>query len=88
MPLFHAGQWELGYYGKVAQEVGGTWLAVWVLIAAAFSQVGWIWHLIPRLQSLSMCQIRVGIGGQWLFLLLALLRSFGLWPSYPYIVLP
>jgi len=32
--------WELGYYGKVAEQVGGKWLAVWVLAAAAFSQVG------------------------------------------------
>mmetsp|Transcript_23117 Transcript_23117/g.63828 ORF Transcript_23117/g.63828 Transcript_23117/m.63828 type:complete len:649 (+) Transcript_23117:185-2131(+) len=32
--------WGLGYYGLVAQQVGGPWLAVWVLGAAAFSQVG------------------------------------------------
>jgi len=34
------GDWGLGYYGQVAQQVGGRWLAVWVLFAAAFSQVG------------------------------------------------
>lgn len=33
------GDWKLGFYGKVAQTVGGQWLAVWVLCAAAFSQV-------------------------------------------------
>ncbi|KAJ9529358.1 hypothetical protein QJQ45_013786 [Haematococcus lacustris] len=32
--------WGLGYYAKVAKDLGGSWLAVWVLFAAAFSQVG------------------------------------------------
>lgn len=32
--------WKLGLYGVVAQTVGGHWLAVWVLCAAAFSQIG------------------------------------------------
>lgn len=33
-------EWKLGTYGEVAQLVGGQWLAVWVLCAAGFSQVG------------------------------------------------
>uniref|UniRef100_A0A383VUM4 Amino acid permease/ SLC12A domain-containing protein n=1 Tax=Tetradesmus obliquus TaxID=3088 RepID=A0A383VUM4_TETOB len=32
--------WQLGYYGKVAQQVGGDWLAWWVVLAAAASQIG------------------------------------------------
>ncbi|KAF8060548.1 polyamine transporter [Scenedesmus sp. PABB004] len=32
--------WTLGYYGRVAQKVGGNWLAWWVVLAAAASQVG------------------------------------------------
>lgn len=32
--------WGLGYYGVVAQQVGGQWLAIWVVIAAGASQVG------------------------------------------------
>eukprot|EP00879_Flechtneria_rotunda_P007417 GHRR01007781.1.p1 GENE.GHRR01007781.1~~GHRR01007781.1.p1 ORF type:complete len:454 (+),score=154.91 GHRR01007781.1:1207-2568(+) len=32
--------WQLGYYGKVAQQVGGNWLAWWIVLAAAASQVG------------------------------------------------
>eukprot|EP00775_Hariotina_reticulata_P008091 gene8091-8284_t len=32
--------WELGYYGKVAQQVGGNWLAWWIVLAAAVSQIG------------------------------------------------
>ena len=34
------GDWKLGYFGAVAQTVGGKWLAVWVAMAAAVSQVG------------------------------------------------
>ncbi|GLC39294.1 hypothetical protein PLESTB_001574500 [Pleodorina starrii] len=34
------GDWKLGYYGMVAQQVGGSWLAVWIIVAAACSQVG------------------------------------------------
>lgn len=34
------GDWELGYYGKVAELVGGKWMAVWIMVAAACSQVG------------------------------------------------
>ncbi|KXZ49449.1 hypothetical protein GPECTOR_21g675 [Gonium pectorale] len=34
------GEWTLGYYGQVAQQVGGPWLAGWVVVAAACSQVG------------------------------------------------
>jgi len=33
-------EWALGYYGRVAQQVGGRWLAVWIMVAAACSQVG------------------------------------------------
>eukprot|EP00882_Tetradesmus_deserticola_P016009 GHRQ01017077.1.p1 GENE.GHRQ01017077.1~~GHRQ01017077.1.p1 ORF type:complete len:485 (+),score=158.81 GHRQ01017077.1:249-1703(+) len=32
--------WQLGYYGKVAQQVAGNWLAWWVVLAAAASQIG------------------------------------------------
>lgn len=32
--------WSLGYYGKVAEKVGGRWLALWVVLAAAASQIG------------------------------------------------
>jgi amino acid transporter len=35
-----AGDWQLGYYGKVAQTVAGDWLAWWVVVAAAASQIG------------------------------------------------
>ncbi|KAI8466644.1 MAG: amino acid permease-domain-containing protein [Monoraphidium minutum] len=34
------GEWQLGFYGKVAQQVAGDWLAWWVVLAAAASQVG------------------------------------------------
>ncbi|GFR49932.1 hypothetical protein Agub_g12036, partial [Astrephomene gubernaculifera] len=34
------GEWTLGYYGTVAQKVGGSWLAAWIVVAAACSQVG------------------------------------------------
>ncbi|GIL60391.1 hypothetical protein Vafri_14994 [Volvox africanus] len=34
------GDWKLGYYGTVAQQVGGSWLAAWIIVAAACSQVG------------------------------------------------
>ncbi|MEW5303965.1 MAG: hypothetical protein WDW36_006608 [Sanguina aurantia] len=34
------GDWRLGYFGKVAEQVGGKWLALWVMVAAASSQVG------------------------------------------------
>jgi len=35
-----AAGWGMGYYCQVAEKVGGKWLAVFVIIAAAFSQVG------------------------------------------------
>ncbi|KAG2428029.1 hypothetical protein HXX76_012014 [Chlamydomonas incerta] len=35
-----AGDWSLGFYGYVAQQVGGPWLALWVVVAAGCSQVG------------------------------------------------
>ncbi|KIY95241.1 Arginine/agmatine antiporter [Monoraphidium neglectum] len=38
--MAEAGDWELGYYGKVAQQVAGNWLAWWVVLAAAASQIG------------------------------------------------
>lgn len=34
------GDWSVGYYGHVAQQVGGRGLAVAVTVAAAVSQVG------------------------------------------------
>ncbi|KAG2487400.1 hypothetical protein HYH03_013969 [Edaphochlamys debaryana] len=34
------GDWTLGYYGTVAQQVGGPWLAAWIVVAAACSQIG------------------------------------------------
>ncbi len=33
-------QVSMGFYGKVAQDYGGHWLAVWVVIAAASSSIG------------------------------------------------
>lgn len=32
--------WTLGYFAGVAQKVGGRWLAWWVVLAAAISQLG------------------------------------------------
>lgn len=32
--------WQLGYFTEVARKVGGSWLAYWVVAAAACSQVG------------------------------------------------
>jgi amino acid transporter len=32
--------WELGYFTRVAQIVGGTWLGWWMVSAAAISQIG------------------------------------------------
>eukprot|EP00798_Chlamydomonas_sp_ICE-L_P006811 gene6811-30783_t len=32
--------WTLGCYGRVAQKIGGNWLAVWILVASACSQIG------------------------------------------------
>ena len=32
--------WSLGFYSKVADMVGGKWLALWIVVAAVFSQVG------------------------------------------------
>jgi amino acid transporter len=53
MPPDAAGEtWKLGFYGKVAQMVGGKWLAVWVLLAAAFSQV----------RRVAYIQVRFGVG--------------------------
>jgi amino acid transporter len=34
------GSWELGYYGHVAQMVGGSWLAWAMILSAAVSQIG------------------------------------------------
>lgn len=33
-------QWTTGYLADVARRVGGPWLAVWVLAAAAISNIG------------------------------------------------
>mmetsp|Transcript_4121 Transcript_4121/g.11811 ORF Transcript_4121/g.11811 Transcript_4121/m.11811 type:complete len:657 (-) Transcript_4121:1518-3488(-) len=33
-------EWSLGFFGRVADMIGGRWLAVWVMVAAACSQVG------------------------------------------------
>ncbi|EFJ45190.1 amino acid carrier 4, partial [Volvox carteri f. nagariensis] len=38
--LADGGGWKLGYYGPVAKQVGGPWLAAWIIVAAACSQVG------------------------------------------------
>ncbi|GAX81476.1 hypothetical protein CEUSTIGMA_g8905.t1 [Chlamydomonas eustigma] len=35
-----ASDWSMGFYGHVAEQVGGRWLAVWIVIAAACSSVG------------------------------------------------
>ena len=32
--------WTLGYFAGVAQKVGGSWLAWWIVVAAAVSQLG------------------------------------------------
>jgi amino acid transporter len=32
--------WTLGYFATVAQHVGGKWLAWWIVVAAAVSQLG------------------------------------------------
>ena len=32
--------WSLGFYSKVADQVGGKWLALWIVVAAVFAQVG------------------------------------------------
>lgn len=32
--------WKLGYFTQVAGQVGGSWLAWWVIVAAACSQIG------------------------------------------------
>lgn len=32
--------WTLGYYGQIADQIGGRWLAVWILAAAAASNIG------------------------------------------------
>ena len=34
------GDWQLGFFGRVAQTVAGDWLAWWVVVAAAASQIG------------------------------------------------
>jgi amino acid transporter len=36
----HSSEWKLGYFAAVAQQVGGSWLAWWIVAAAAVSQVG------------------------------------------------
>jgi amino acid transporter len=35
-----ADAWKLGYFAAVAEQVGGTWLAWWIVAAAAVSQIG------------------------------------------------
>lgn len=35
-----SGDWTLGYFAGVADKVGGSWLAWWVVMAAAVSQLG------------------------------------------------
>ena len=35
-----ASDWKLGYFAGVAQQVGGKWLAWWIVVAAAVSQLG------------------------------------------------
>ena len=32
--------WTLGYFASVAEQVGGKWLAWWIVVAAAVSQLG------------------------------------------------
>ena len=32
--------WTEGYYAKIAEQVGGKWLALWVVAAAAVSNIG------------------------------------------------
>ena len=34
------GEWEDGFFSAVAQRIGGRWLAIWLLCAAALAQVG------------------------------------------------
>lgn len=34
------GSWDLGYYGHVAEVVGGSWLAWAMVLSAAVSQIG------------------------------------------------
>eukprot|EP00890_Picochlorum_soloecismus_P000529 jgi/Picsp_1/1477/NSC_04955-R1_neutral amino acid transport protein len=34
------GDWTLGYFAGVAKQVGGSWLAWWIVVAAAVSQLG------------------------------------------------
>lgn len=36
----NGGEWKLGYFADVAHTVGGSWLAWWIVIAAAVSQLG------------------------------------------------
>ena len=36
----HSSDWTLGYFAGVAEQVGGKWLAWWIVVAAAVSQLG------------------------------------------------
>ena len=53
-------QWQAGHYQKIAQQVGGEWLASWVLLAASVAIIGQFQALISSNSYSIQAQAQLG----------------------------